>query len=58
MITRKEFNEMNFEKVWNYCCKQSDCFKDRDTLKQELLNNISLENWSVSMDTIRSFLYR
>ena len=31
MITRKEFNEMSFEEVWNYCCKQSDCFKDRDT---------------------------
>ena len=54
MITRKEFNEMSFEEVWNYCCKQSDCFKDRDTLKQELLNNISLENWSVSMDIMRT----
>lgn len=54
MITRKEFNEMSFEEVWNYFCKQSDCFKDRDTLKQELLNNISLENWSVSMDIMRT----
>ena len=54
MITRKEFNEMGFEEVWNYCCEQSDCFKDRDTLKQEILNNISLENWSVSMDIMRT----
>ena len=54
MITRKEFNEMSFEEVWNYCCKQSDCFKDRDTLKQELLNNISLENWSVSMNIMKT----
>lgn len=54
MITRKEFNEMSFEEVWNYCCKQSDCFKDRDTLKQEILNNISLENWSVSMDIMNT----
>lgn len=54
MITRKEFNEMSFEQAWDYCCKQSDCFKDRDTLKEELLNNISLENWSVSMDIMRT----
>lgn len=54
MITRKEFNEMSFEEVWNYCCKQSDCFKDRDTLKQELLNNISLENWSISMSIMKT----
>lgn len=54
MITRKEFNEMSFEEVWNYCCKQSDCFKDRDTLKQELLNNINLENWSISMSIMRT----
>lgn len=54
MITRKEFNEMSFEEVWNYCCKQSDCFKDRDTLKQELLNNISLENWSISMSIMNT----
>lgn len=54
MITRKEFNEMSFEEVWNYCCKQSDCFKDRDTLKQEILNNISLENWSISMSIMNT----
>lgn len=54
MITRKEFNEMSFEEVWNYCCKQSDCFKDRDTLKQEILNNISLENWSISMSIMKT----
>ena len=54
MITRKEFNEMSFEEVWNYCCKQSDCFKDRDTLKQEILNNISLENWSISMSIMKN----
>lgn len=54
MITRKEFNEMSFEEAWHYCCEQSDCFKDRDTLKQELLNNISLENWSVSMNIMNT----
>ena len=54
MITRKEFNEMSFEEVWKYCCKQSDCFKDRDTLKQETLNNISLENWSISMSIMNT----
>lgn len=54
MITRKEFNEMSFEDAWEYCCGESDYFKDRDTLKQEILNNISLENWSISMSIMNT----
>ena len=34
MITRKEFNEMSFEDAWEYCCGESDYFKDRDSLSE------------------------
>lgn len=40
MITRKEFNEMSFEQAWDYCCEQSDCFTDRDTLKADAIEDI------------------
>lgn len=32
MITKKEFNEMSFDEAWEYCCSESDYFKDRDSL--------------------------
>lgn len=35
MITRKEFNEMSFEDAWEYCCGESDYFKDRDALLED-----------------------
>ena len=35
MITRKEFNEMSFEDAWEYCCSESDYFKDRDALLEK-----------------------
>lgn len=35
MITRKEFNEMSFDEAWEYCCSESDYFKDRDSLLEK-----------------------
>lgn len=34
MITRKEFNEMSFDEAWEYCCGESDYFKNRGGLKK------------------------
>lgn len=35
MITKKEFNEMSFDDAWEYCCGESDYFKDRDSLLEK-----------------------
>ena len=35
MITRKEFNEISFDEAWEYCCGESDYFKDRYSLLEE-----------------------
>lgn len=54
MITRKEFNEMSFEEVWNYCCKQSDCFTDRDTLKASAIQQIQIDNLSIALHLLNT----
>ena len=35
MSTRKEFFEMSFDEAWEYCCSESDYFKDRDSLLED-----------------------
>ena len=54
MITRKEFNEMSCEEVWNYCCKQSDCFTDRTELKEEVKFRVQMDDYSLSMNLIKA----
>ena len=54
MITRKEFNEMSFEQAWNYCCKQSDCFTDRDTLRASAIQQVQIDNLSIALHLLNT----
>lgn len=54
MITRKEFNEMSFEEVWKYCCKQSDSFTDRETLKASAIQRIQLDDIDLALHILHA----
>ena len=54
MITRKEFNEMSFEQAWDYCCKQSDCFTDRDTLRASAIQQVQIDNLSIALHLLNT----
>ena len=54
MITRKEFNEMSFEEVWNYCKEQSDSFTDRDTLKASAIQCIQLDDIDLALHILQA----
>ena len=54
MITRKEFNEMSFAQAWDYCCKQSDCFTDRDTLRASAIQQVQIDNLSIALHLLNT----
>lgn len=56
MITRKEFNDMSFEEVWDYCCKQSDCFTDRDALRASAIHRIQIDNLSIALNLLNTLI--
>lgn len=56
MITRKEFNEMSFEDAWEYCCTQSDCFTDSDTLKASAIQRIQINNLSIALCLLNTLI--
>lgn len=56
MITRKEFNEMSFEEAWDYCCAQSDCFTDSDTLRASAIQQIQIGNLSIALHLLNTLV--